>query len=159
MLFTDSCARRHGNDHYDRRPGRGEPHRDLGTLASSINASGEICGWYSGFGQYRSRVCVRDQHGAITTFDAPGGGTGSGRGTQAHTINPSGDVVGYYSDGNGTMHGFVRDASGTITTFDVAGAGTGAGKGTLATVIDAAGNVSGYIIDAGGVRHGYLRMK
>ena len=45
----------------------------------------------------------------ITTFDAPGGGTGPG---QVWSIAPNGAVAGYYLDSNNVFHGFVREPAG-----------------------------------------------
>jgi hypothetical protein len=47
---------------------------------------------------------VRDQHGRITTFDVPGGLSGS---TQAVSINDEGDVAGVYEDSDFANHCFV----------------------------------------------------
>jgi hypothetical protein len=48
--------------------------------------------------------------GAITTFDAPGAGTGSGQGT-IPVFNSSADAItGFYVDANGVSHGFLRTA-------------------------------------------------
>jgi hypothetical protein len=43
----------------------------------------------------------------ITTFDAPGAGTGPGQGTIPEQNTPAGTIVGYYIDANGIGHGFV----------------------------------------------------
>jgi hypothetical protein len=50
---------------------------------------------------------VRASDGAITTFDAPGAGTGSGQGTVLYTINPPGAIVGFYADSSYVSHGFL----------------------------------------------------
>jgi hypothetical protein len=69
---------------------------------------------------------VQDRRGAVTDFDAPGGGQILVKG-----INNRGQVTGEYIDASvtapgpdgllppGTVHGFVRDPDGTIATFDV----------------------------------------
>ena len=41
---------------------------------------------------------LRDKNGVITTFDAPGAGTGAGQGTQSFAISPRGEVTGFYFD-------------------------------------------------------------
>jgi len=51
---------------------------------------------------------VRTPHGSITTFDAPGTGTGSGQGTFPDGINDAGAITGYYIDNNDVLHGFLR---------------------------------------------------
>src|SRR6266404_6774954 len=43
----------------------------------------------------------------ITTFDAPGAGTGPG---QVWSIAPNGAVTGFFFDLNNVVHGFVREA-------------------------------------------------
>ena len=43
----------------------------------------------------------------ITTFDAPGAGTGPG---QVWSIPPNGAVTGLFFDPNNVVHGFVREA-------------------------------------------------
>ena len=57
-----------------------------GTVATSINPSGEITGYYYGPTGPGSHGFVRAAHGTITTFDAPGAGS---NGTAATSINPS----------------------------------------------------------------------
>src|SRR4029453_4303401 len=44
----------------------------------------------------------------ITTFDAPGAGTGVFQGTYAYNISPSGTIIGYIRDANNLRHGFIR---------------------------------------------------
>src|SRR6266853_468515 len=66
----------------------------------------------------------------ITTFDAPGAGTGPFQGTYALNIDPSGTIIGFSRDANDVRHGFVRSQDGSFTIFDAPGAGTGAGEGT-----------------------------
>jgi hypothetical protein len=52
---------------------------------------------------------VRSKQGAITTFDPPGAGTGSGQGTFCNQINPAGAIAGYYLDANNVFHGYLRN--------------------------------------------------
>ena len=66
----------------------------------------------------------------ITTFDAPGAGTGPGQGTIPYAINLGSTIAGFYLDASNVYHGFLRAAGGTITTFDAPGAGTGPFQGT-----------------------------
>jgi len=51
---------------------------------------------------------VRATDGKITTFTAPGAGTGAGQGTQAMTNNREGATSGFYIDANNVYHGFLR---------------------------------------------------
>ena len=93
----------------------------------------------------------------ITTFDAPGAGTGPGQGTLPFAINPAGTVLGYYIDAGDARHGFLRTPDGAITTFDAPGAGTGPGQGTTAFSINPDGMAAGRYIDASDAFHGFLR--
>ncbi len=78
---------------------------------------------------------LRDKNGVITTFDAPGAGTGVDQGTQSFAITPGGDVTGFYFDATSAVHGFLRDANGLITTFDLPGGGTGPRRGLMAAAL------------------------
>jgi hypothetical protein len=93
----------------------------------------------------------------ITTFDAPGAGTGAGQGTLPFAINPAGLITGYYLDTGDVFHGFLRIRNGAIATFDVPGAGTGPGQGTVALCNNPVDAITGYYIDASDVFHGFLR--
>src|SRR5215813_13563876 len=52
-----------------------------------INQNGAITGYYVDSAVVRHGF-VRDENGVITTFDAPGGGTGVNQGTQSFAISP-----------------------------------------------------------------------
>src|SRR5258708_31529704 len=66
----------------------------------------------------------------ITTFDAPGAGTGAFQGTFPFCIDPSGTIIGRTRDAGNVRHGFVRSQDGIYTIFDAPGAGTASGQGT-----------------------------
>jgi hypothetical protein len=51
---------------------------------------------------------LRAPDGAITTFDAPGAGTGAFQGTEPLGINSKGAISGSYIDANNVGHGFLR---------------------------------------------------
>jgi len=93
----------------------------------------------------------------ITTFDAPGAGTGPLQGTYATNIAPSGPIIGFSRDANDVRHGFVRSQDGSFTIFDAPGAGTGAGQGTRAYSINPSGIIAGFFIDSAGAARGYVR--
>ena len=93
----------------------------------------------------------------ITTFDAPGAGTGPGQGTITFAINPAGTISGRYADAGGAIHAILRNPDGTIISFDAPGAGTGPRQGTRPFSINPAGTSAGYYNDASGVFHGFLR--
>jgi hypothetical protein len=56
---------------------------------------------------FRCHGFVRTPDGTITTFDAPGAGTGLFQGTIPSGINPAGAIVGYYLDASYVFHGFL----------------------------------------------------
>jgi hypothetical protein len=93
----------------------------------------------------------------ITTFDAPGAGTGPNQGTRSLSIDPSGMIIGFSVDANNVRHGFVRSQDGSFTIFDAPGAGTGAGQGTRAYSINPSGTITGHFTDSVNVAHGYVR--
>src|SRR4029077_15774894 len=93
----------------------------------------------------------------ITTFDAPGAGTGPHQGTYALCINPSGTIIGFVRGANEVRHGFVRSQDGSFTIFDAPGAGTGAGQGTRAYSINPGGTITGFFSDSVNTAHGYVR--
>lgn len=127
-----------------------------GTYVLTINASGEVAGFYiDGVGAEHG--FLRDASGNITTINPANAATGSEQGTIVTGIDAAGDVIGAYTDTNNMIHGFVRSAStGTITVIDAPGAGTQTYQGTYPDAIDAAGDVSGSFTDANNVVHGFV---
>src|SRR6266404_1757705 len=97
-------------------------------------------------------ICASISAQTITTFDAPGAGTGAGQGTRAYSINPSGTITGHFTDSVNTAHGYVRSNQGVITVFDAPGAGTGLGRGTFPTfsplLVSPNGAITGLYIDS-----------
>jgi hypothetical protein len=93
-----------------------------------------------------------DKHGAVTTFDAPDGGTGFNQGTLPWAINTAGEVAGFYVDGADVTHGFVRDKHGAIAEFDVP-------DGTMFPWASIAPNgaVVGPYFDSTNAVHGFVR--
>jgi hypothetical protein len=73
-----------------------------------INPAGAIAGAYLDASNV-SHGFVRARDGAITTFDAPGAGTGSGQGTFPDDINPPGAIVGSFLDASNAFHGFLLE--------------------------------------------------
>jgi hypothetical protein len=136
-----------------------------GSSGSAINLSGVVTGayyYYDGGSVYHG--FVRDNHGTITTLDAPGAGTTAGLGTFATSINRSGEITGSYLDSNALSHGFFRDANGKVTTFDVPVigtpcAGTGAIAGTFPSAINWRGEITGAYYDSPCHSHGFLRHR
>jgi hypothetical protein len=77
-------------------------------------------------------ITVQTSAQRITTFDAPGAGTGPGQGTLPVGIDPSGAIMGSYFDGSRRVARLPARSQRRITTFDAPGAGTGSNQGTLA---------------------------
>ena len=95
---------------------------------------------------------------SITTFDAPGAGTGALQGTYATNINPSGTIIGFSRDANDVRHGFIRSQDGSFTIFDAPDAGTDAPfQGTRAYAINPSGTLTGFFVDSVNAFHGYVR--
>jgi hypothetical protein len=133
------------------------------TWVYDINATGTVAGNYNAGGGSAPdlfRGFIRDASGAITTFEAPGAGTGPGQGTFtaiATALNSEGAVTGNYLDASNVYHGYVRVPNGTISTFDVPGAGTGSGQGTSPAAINPEGSITGSYQDANNASHGFVR--
>jgi len=127
-----------------------------GTFPISINANGDVAGFYSDANEViHGFVCAAN--GTISTINAPGAGTTKELGTYAVAIDTAGDVTGVYVDASSVLHGFVRNAaSGAYTTIDAPGAGTGTYQGTYPDAFDAAGDISGAFTDANNVGHGFV---
>ena len=125
-----------------------------GTAGASINPAGVILGQYMDTSGVVHGL-LRAPDSTITTFDAPGAGTGPCQGTLvtfADGINPEGAISGGYIDASNVTHGFVRSADGTFSVFDP--------KGSVLTNnagITPGGTVMGPWNDASGSFHGYVR--
>ena len=95
----------------------------------------------------------------ITTFDAPGAGTGQFQGTFPTAISPAGVIAGYYLDANNIPQGFLRAPRGATIPFDPKGSLVSlAPQGSKAFGINPAGAITGYYLDANFVDHGFLRI-
>jgi uncharacterized membrane protein len=148
--YVDTEGRLHG---FLRAPGNGLKPIDVPgarhSLASRINAQGQIVGAYS---NERFVPALEMTHGFLldngvfTKIDVPGA-----RRTQPFGINNHGQIVGEYVDGGGKTHGFLRHR-GHITTLDVPGS-----TATFAYDIDDDGRIAGFSLDATGTFHGFLR--
>ena len=123
-----------------------------------INAAGAMTGYVIDAGSVFHGY-VRAPGGKVTTFDAPGAGTGASQGTFPAGINLFGAIEGNYVDAGNVTHGFVRAPSGTIYTFDAPGADVTPGDngGTYPQTINRFGAVTGYYRDANNVYHGFVR--
>jgi hypothetical protein len=127
-----------------------------GTFARSINASGEVVGYYidEHFGYHGF---IRSADGTITTIDAPGAGsgtdpgTGDSLGTKLLGVNDNGIIIGTYLDANEVAHGFMVSASGDITNLNA----PGASGGTIPASINDGGVIVGYFVESGGGVEGF----
>src|SRR5262249_47991333 len=116
------------------------------TVSSSINARGDVTGYFSAGGSMHG--FVRDTNGKITVFDAPGAVL-----TVSSSINQRGDVTGYFQDAIGTNRGFVRDANGNFAVFEAPKAVL-----TVSSSINARADVTGYFNDVVFLRErGFVR--
>ena len=97
----------------------------------------------------------------ITTFDAPGAGTGAFQGTFGGGLTPNGTIMGNYFDADNLSHGFLRDRNGAFTTFNAPGTGNVPGpfQGTYPFAINTKGAITGWYVDATNVNHGFVRDK
>jgi hypothetical protein len=93
--------------------GNGPPGQGTGGL--SINTAGIIAGTYSDSNAMYHGF-ERAANGTITTFDAPGAGTGSLQGTVGFSINTAGMIAGTYGDANTVFHGFILVPPAPTTT-------------------------------------------
>ena len=73
-----------------------------------MNDAGTITGRYNAANN-SFHAYVRSPDGKITTFEAPGAGTGSFQGTSGGNINPAGEISGVWVDATLARHGYVRD--------------------------------------------------
>ena len=145
----------------------GQPNGCFGSGASNINFLGIAAGGYEdNKGNFVHHGLVRSPDGKLTTYDAPGAGTGSYQGTGCpgcnSGLNQSGAIAGIYIDPNSVQHGFLRNRDGNFTTYDAPGAGTDSFEGTgcpsdCPTSLNDQGQIMGTYIDANFVFHGYLR--
>jgi hypothetical protein len=131
-----------------------------GPPGSSLNPSGEAVGGYLDANSVFHGF-VRDNHGVITTFDAPGADINPADqvGTVPLSINAAGEATGYYWDATFSLHGFFRDKHGTVTDFDPPGYSTACNGVTFPTAINAAGEIVGNYEDAECFVHGFLRER
>jgi hypothetical protein len=137
-----------------------------GTSPTSINANGDIVGFYRGIDDVSHGFLRTASNENFVSFDVPAAGTAATQGTTPFSVNASGMIAGSYRDSSGVHHGFLGPASGPFTTFDAPGAaGSSSGitkkvlccGGTFALNIDAAGDVVGLYTDANAIGHGFLR--
>jgi uncharacterized membrane protein len=117
------------------------------TIATSINASGEIVGRYqSTDGLFHGFTLI---DGTFTTIDYPGGIS-----IQAIAINDRGHVAGYYVDAGNRFHGFLL-IDGSFTAFDPPDSIATGANGSLIG-INSRGEIAGRYTTNDGRTHGFV---
>jgi hypothetical protein len=134
-----------------------------GSAAYNINVFGTSAGAYEdNSGNFVQHMFLRSPDGAITTFEAPGAGTGLYQGTgfnQVAGLNDIGAVTATYLDASNVYHGFLRSPQGAFMTFEAPGADTTPGNysGTFPVSINQSGAITGFYTDSSYVAHGFLQ--
>ena len=77
------------------------------SFPTGINPTNVITGSFNN-GFNINHGFVRTVDASVTTFDAPGAGTGFNQGTIPLGINPTGVITGFYIDKHSVNHGFLR---------------------------------------------------
>ena len=127
-----------------------------GTFGVAINTSGVITGNYVDASN-ATYGFVRATDGTLTTFHAPGLGTGDGpmpNVTSPQAINAAAVVTGYFYHGGAGPHGFVRGPGGDTVTFDVPGV---TAFNTSPRSINSAGAIAGSYLGAGVMYYSFVR--
>ena len=137
--------------------GKGSTKDGKGTFFTSMDASGDIAGYYSDTNNLYHGLFLPAK-GSMTTFDAPGATAWGHLGTSASSINTAGVITGIYRDANLVHHGFIRAANDKFVQVDASGAGAGMYQGTEPTCINAAGTIAGIYVDADGASHGFVLL-
>lgn len=123
--------------------------------SSGFNVWGAIAATYTDTNNVHHGF-IRSPDSALTTFDAPGAGTGAYQGTGCSSdcpvsLNDWGAITGTYIDANFVYHGYLRSPRGKFVTVDPPGSAF-----TLPYSINDSGAITGYYIDANNVFHGFL---
>jgi hypothetical protein len=122
------------------------PAESLFLLVNGINEEGDVIGQYCN-GSSDCPAFVRDRHGKITTFDAPG----EVNGNSPTSINDEGDIVGTYYDANYLSYGYRRDCRGRVTPLNGPG-----GDSVHPASINDLGEIVGFYRDSAYNSYGFL---
>jgi hypothetical protein len=122
---------------------------DYYTVVASVNATGQIAGYYALAPNAGEYPYFRDASGNITTFSVSGFYYVAG-------IKDNGDVVGIYEATNYTYRGWLRNSAGAISSFKDPSAGEGLNRGTYPTCVSGSGYVAGYYVDSKKAKHGFV---
>jgi hypothetical protein len=158
--LDDSFASWSFSDGCDASPSTG----CFGSAAFGINLFGTVSGGFEdNSGNFVDHGVLRSADGKLTTFNAPGAGTGLYQGTGcpgcAHPINLFGANAGFDIDNNNVVHGYLRSPGGEIIKFDPPDEGPfGLGCYADCTMgLNDWGAITGYYLDANNVFHGFVR--
>ncbi len=147
----------------------GTPAGCYGSEATYVDLVGTSVGnFMDNSGNFVGHGLIRTPGGKLTTFDAPGAGTGSYQGTGCPGcnlgVNHWGAIAGSYTDKHNVLHGFLRSPEGMFTTFEAPGADTtpGSFNGTgcnsdCPVGLNDSGAITGSYWDSSNVQHGFLR--
>jgi hypothetical protein len=147
----------------------GTPAGCYGSEATYVDLVGRSVGNFEdNSGNFVGHGLLRSSGGKLTTFDAPGAGTGLYQGTGCPGcnlgVNHWGAIAGTYTDANNVFHGFLRSSEGKFTTFEAPGADTtpGSYNGTgcfsdCPVGLNDWGVITGSYWDSNNVQHGFLR--
>jgi hypothetical protein len=167
---TDQSYLRYPGGSYETWSGKGQCETAIsptipcyGGGSFGINVFGTVSGVYQDTSGV-SHGLVRSPDGKLTSYDAPGAGTGPGQGTGcpgcSRPINLWGAIAGYYIDAKFAGHGYLRSPDGKIVTFDVPGENPTYGIGCpsdCSVGLNDLGAITGYFLDANFRYRGYLR--
>jgi len=87
---------------------------------------------------------AQERNTTITTFDAPGAGTGPFQGTAGYAINSAGEIAGQYIDPSDVYHGCACSQR-CHHGVDAPGAGSGPGQGTARPQHQPGGGSRGFL--------------
>ena len=145
----------------------GIPGGCYGSEATFVSLFGASVGNFEdNSGNFVAHGLIRDRSGKLSTFDAPGAGSGTYQGTGCPGcnlgVNIWGAIAGSFTDANNVFHGFLRSPRGTFTTFEATGSGSGANQGTgcfsdCPMGLNDFGVITGSYFDSNSVQHGFLR--
>src|SRR5437660_320789 len=124
-----------------------------GTIATAINSTGQITGYYQDTTSGITHGFLRETDGTIITFDGPPLTLAYSDFTVGLAINSASQIAGYFQDTNFVNHGFLRRRDGTLARFRVPNA-----SATVPVAINSLGQITGYYLDATYAYHGFLRQ-
>jgi len=148
----------------------GTPNGCYGGGIYDVNIFGNSVGAFmDNSGNFVSHQLLRKADGKITTWEAPGAGSGPYQGTGFNdtptlgypvgSLNTGGTVASMYVDSNYVHHGYIRTPDGQFTSFDAPNADVNPADqvGTWPTSINDLGVVTGWYIDATFTIRGFIR--